>query len=203
MRPTFSVCEIPSKSPPLGSRAGFSGPTGRKQCAAGFLLVGEQSRRPPLLSKHQGSTQRRHPPWAPCRNSTDRHRWLLVLLRSDRATPWSRVRLRSSAQDSAEQSCHPSRAAREDRHGRPPAGCPPGVGRLRDAEHLIRAASQPGDSSGLGVLAPAVAIPRAIRRPAPRARQAPAVSLQLHPTAPSSKVRAGDENAGDAGRFGE
>ena len=53
------------------------------------------------------------------------------------------------------------------------------------------------------LLAPALAMPRSWRRPAPRARRAPAVLLQFHSAAPGVEVRARDQDAGDAGRSGE
>mgnify|MGYP001276226377 CR=1 FL=1 len=73
---------------------------------------------------------------------------------------------------------------------------------FRDAEHLVRRAPQPHDSARVGVLAPALALPRPWRRPTPRARRAPALLLQFHPAAPSVAVRARDQDASDAGRAG-
>ena len=70
------------------------------------------------------------------------------------------VRLWSSAQDTAEQSCRPGRAAREDRHGESTESRVVGVGGFRDPEHLVRRAPQPHDSASVGVLAPALALPR-------------------------------------------
>ena len=61
----------------------------------------------------------------------------------------------------------------------------------------------PHDSSRVGVLAPARALPRSWRRPAPRARRAPAGLLPFHSAAPGVEVRARDQDAGDAGRSGE
>ena len=46
-------------------------------------------------------------------------------------------------------------------------------------------------------------MPRSWRRPAQRARRAPAVLLQFHAAAPGVEVRARDQDAGDAGRSGE
>ena len=74
---------------------------------------------------------------------------------------------------------------------------------FRDPEHVVHRAPQPHDSSRVGVLAPALAMPRSWRRPAPRARRAPAVLLQFHSAAPGVEVRARDQDAGDAGRSGE
>ena len=113
------------------------------------------------------------------------------------------VRLWASAQDAAEQSCRSGRAAREDRHGEPAERRAVGVGGCRDPEHVVHRAPQPHDSSRVGVLAPALAMPRSWRRPAPRARRAPAVLLQFHSAAPGVEVRARDQDAGDAGRSGE
>ena len=104
------------------------------------------------------------------------------------------------AQDAAEQSCRSGRAAREDRHGEPAERRAVGVGGFRDPEHVVHRAPQPHDSSRVGVLAPALAMPRSWRRPAPRARRAPAVLLQFHSAAPGVEVRARDQDAGDAGR---
>ena len=113
------------------------------------------------------------------------------------------MRLWSSAQDSAEQSCHPGRAARENRHGESAEGRAAGVGGFRDPEHLVRRAPQPHDSPRFGVLAPSLALPRPWRRPAPRTRRTPALLLQFHPAAQRLEVRPRDQNASDAGRFGE
>ena len=57
-------------------------------------------------------------------------------------------------------------------------------GGFRDPEHGVHRAPQPHDSSRVGVLAPALAMPRSGRRPAPRARRAPAVLRQFHSAAP-------------------
>ena len=114
-----------------------------------------------------------------------------------------RVRLWSGAQDSAARSCRPGRAPREDRYNDSVEGSAVGVGGVRDPEHLVRRASQPHDSSRVGVLAPAFAMPRAWRRPAPRTRRAPAVLLQFHSAAPRVAGRARDPDASDAGRCGE
>ena len=76
------------------------------------------------------------------------------------ATLWVGVRLWSSAQDTAEQSCCPGRAPREGRHGESTESRVVGVGGFRDPEHLVRRAPQPHDSASVGVLAPALALPR-------------------------------------------
>ena len=133
----------------------------------------------------------------------DRHRWRRVLRRGDGAPLGFSVRLWASAQDAAEQSCRSGRAAREDRHGEPVERRAVGVGGCRDPEHVVHRAPQPHDSSRVGVLAPALALPRSWRRPAPRARRAPAVLLPFHSAAPGVEVRARDQDAGDAGRSGE
>ena len=109
----------------------------------------------------------------------------------------------SPTPSAAEQSCRSGRAAREDRHGEPAERRAVGVGGFRDPEHVVPRAPQPHDSSRVGVLAPALAMPRSWRRPAPRARRAPAVLLQFHSAAPGVEVRARDQDAGDAGRSGE
>ena len=101
--------------------------------------------------------------WIP----TDRHGWLRVLLRGDRAPHGSRVRLWSSDQDSAEQSRRPSRAAREDRYREAVEGRAVGVRGFREPEHVVRRAPQPHHSSTVGVFAPAVSTPRPMRTPAP------------------------------------
>ena len=87
-----------------------------------------------------------------------------------------------------EQSCRSGRAAREDRHGEPAERRAVGVGGCRDPEHVVPRAPQPHDSSRVGVLAPALAMPRSWRRPAPRARRAPAVLLPFHSAAPGVEV---------------
>ena len=56
------------------------------------------------------------------------------LLRGDRSPHGSRLRLRSSDQDSAEQSCRPSRTARQDRHDESLGGSTVGVGGFREPE---------------------------------------------------------------------
>ena len=94
------------------------------------------------------------------RMSTDCHRWLRVLPRRGCATLWVGVRLWSSAQDTAEQSCCPGRAPREGRHGESTESRVVGVGGFRDPEHLVRRAPQPHDSASVGVLAPALVLPR-------------------------------------------
>ena len=117
------------------------------------------------------------------------------------------VRLWASAQDAAEQSCRSGRAAREDRPGAPAERRAVGVGGCRDPEHVVHRAPQPHDSSRVGVLAPALALPRSWRRPAPRARRAPAGLLPFHSAAPGVEVRARDQDAalvrgcGQATRF--
>ena len=78
-----------------------------------------------------------------------------------------------------------------------------GVGGFRDPEHIVRRAPQPHDSARVGVLAPALAMPRPWRRPAPRVRRTPALLLQFRPAAPGVEVRARDQDPGDAGRSGE
>ena len=65
-----------------------------------------------------------------------------------------------------------------------------------DPEHVVPRAPQPHDSSRVGVLAPALALPRSWRRPAPRARRAPAGLLPFHSAAPGVEVRARDQDAG-------
>ncbi len=56
------------------------------------------------------------------------------LLRGDRSPHGSRLRLRSSDQDSAEQSCRPSRTARQDRHDESLGVSTVGVGGFREPE---------------------------------------------------------------------
>ena len=56
------------------------------------------------------------------------------LLRGDRSPHGYRLRLRSSDQDSAEQSCRPSRTARQDRHDESLGGSTVGVGGFREPE---------------------------------------------------------------------
>ena len=70
-------------------------------------------------------------------------------------------------------------------------------------EHLVRRASQPHDSPRLGVRAPALALPRPWRRPAPRARRPRARLLPCHPAAQGVDVRSRDPDASDASRLGE
>ena len=158
---------------------------------------------PPLRSKRQGRHQRRHPPRASPGISPDRHRGLRVLHRGDSEPVWVSVRLWSSAQDSAKQSCRSGRAPRENRHGESPEGRAIGVGGFRDLEHLLHRAPQPHDSASVCLLASALALPRPWRRPAPQPRRARAVLLQLHPTAPGVAVRARNQDASHAGRSGE
>ena len=78
-----------------------------------------------------------------------------------------------------------------------------GIGGFRHPEHVVRGATQPHDSAGLGVPTPALALPCAGRGPAPRTHRARAVLLQLPATAPSPTVRVRDANSGDACRTGE
>ena len=155
-----------------------------------FPVVCQQRSWPPLVSKRQRRHQRRHPPrprrWIP----TDRHRRLRVLRRGDRSLLWVSVRLWSGAQDAAERSCRPGRAAHEDRHDESAEGRTVGVGGFRVPEHVVRRASQPHDSSWVGVLTPALALPRPWRQPAPRARRTLALLLQFHPAAQRVEVRA-------------
>ena len=70
-------------------------------------------------------------------------------------------------------------------------------------KHLVRRASQPHDSPRLGVRAPALALPRPWRRPAPRARRPRARLLPCHPAAQGVDVRSRDPDASDASRRGE
>ena len=184
----------------LAARAAPCGCLRPSRCVPGW---GRERPRPPLVSKHEGGNQRRPPPGPPCWSPADRHRRLRVLRRRDRSLLWFRVRLWSGAQDSAARSCRPGRAPREDRYNDSVEGSAVEVGGFRDPEHLVRRASQPHDSSRVGVLAPAFAMPRAWRRPAPRTRRAPAVLLQFYSAAPRVVVRARDPDASDAGRFGE
>ena len=165
-------------------------------CGPGaFLVAGPIETPRPSSARHPSGALR----WSPAH----RHRWLRVLLRGDRSLLWFRVRLWAGAQDSEKRSGRPGRAAPEDRHDESAEDCAVGVGGFRDPEHLVRRASQPDDSSRVGVLAPALAMPRPGRRPAPRARRALAVLLQFHPAAQGVAVRSRDSDASDAGRFGE
>ena len=94
-------------------------------------------------------------------NSRCLRRSLLVgHVRIHRAPLGSSVRLWTSAQDTAEQSRGPGRTAREGRYGESARGRAVGVGGFRNPEHLVRGAAQPHDSSRVGVLAPALAVPR-------------------------------------------
>ena len=81
--------------------------------------------------------------------------------------------------------------------------CSVSAGGFRDPAHLVRRASQPHDSPRLGVRAPALALPRPWRRPAPRARRPRARLLPCHPAAQGVDVRSRDPDASDASRLGE
>ena len=76
------------------------------------------------------------------------------VLSTTRSTgPWVGTRSRATS-----SGC---RAPREDRHGESTESRVVGVGGFRDPEHLVRRAPRPHDSASVGVLAPALALPRA------------------------------------------
>ncbi len=91
----------------------------------------------------------------------------------------------------------------KDRYREAADGRAAAVGGFRAPEHVVRGAPQPHHSSRLSVPAPSIAVPCPMRRAAPRARGALALSLQLRTAAPGIEVRARDQDAGDAGRCGQ
>ena len=113
------------------------------------------------------------------------------------------VRLWSSAQDTAEQSCCPGR-------GRVKVGT---ANRLKvallaseDSETLNTSfvdAPQPHDSASVGVLAPALALPRPVMRTSSAATSSYARCHSNRPTAPGLAVRARNEDPSHAGWSGD